>query len=111
MDPEDVQDLLFDTADIHESLEVLWDDSYDNDDLIDAAGSSQGSDDDDLFEAVQRTAANDWQLLSSPPLTPEDTPITAQYDTLLSSVEHPTTAGEKTHRDRCSRFQVKRRKC
>ena len=111
MDPEDVQDLLFGAADTHDDFENLWVDSYDDDEMLDAADNSQGSDDDDLFDVIEPTTADAWQLLSSPPLTPTDTPIASQYETLLSSADHPTTAGKSILRDRCSLFRVKCRKC
>ncbi|KAF3054094.1 hypothetical protein E8E11_011568 [Didymella keratinophila] len=100
MDPEDVQDLLFGAADTHDDFENLWDDSYDDDEMLDAADNSQDSDDDDLFDAIEPTTADAWQLLSSPPLTPADTPIASQYKTLMSSADHPTTAGKRIFRDK-----------
>ena len=39
MDLEEVQDLLFGAADTHEDFENLWDDSYDDDEMLDAADS------------------------------------------------------------------------
>jgi hypothetical protein len=111
MDPEDVQDLLFGAAGTHEDLEILWDDSYDDDEILDAADNPQGSDDDGLFGAIEPTTADAWQLLSSPPLTPADTPIASQYGTLMSSADYPTTADRRSPCDRCSMCRVKYRKC
>lgn len=110
MDLEEVQDLLFGAADTHEDFENLWDDSYDDDEMLDAA-DSQGSDDDDLFDAGQPTTVDAWQLLSSPPLTPADPPSASQYETLTSLADHPTTAGKRSPRDRCSMCRVKYREC
>lgn len=101
MDVEDIQDLLFGAADTYEHFEYLWDDSYDDDEILDAA-DSQGSDDDELFDAGQATTADTWQLLSSPPLTPADTPSESQYETLTSMADHPMTVGKRSSRDRCS---------
>lgn len=103
MDPEDVQDLLFGSADAHEDFESLWDDSYDDDEMLDAADSPHDSDDDDLFDAIGPTAADAWHLLSSPPLTPADTPITSQHGAQMSSADHGAhpAAVKRVPRDRC----------
>lgn len=103
MDPED-QDLLFGAADTHEDFENPWVDSYDDDEMLDVAGNPYDSGDDDLFGAIGPTPVDAWQLLSSPPLTPADTPIASQHDAMMSSSDngaYAAAAGKRSARDRC----------
>ncbi|KAJ4373462.1 endodeoxyribonuclease [Didymella sp. IMI 355093] len=81
MEFEDVEDLLFGGAETNDDFENLWNDNYDDDEMLDAANILRDSDDDDLFDALGVNTADAW-LLSGPPLTPADMHITPQHDAL-----------------------------
>ncbi|KAF3034495.1 hypothetical protein E8E12_003991 [Didymella heteroderae] len=103
MDPTDVQDLLFGAADTHEAVGNLWDDIFYDYEMLDAADTPDDSDDDDLFDAIGPTTADAWQLLSSPPVTPADAPITSRHDAPMSFGAHgaqPANVGKRVPRDR-----------
>lgn len=101
MDLEDIEDLLFGAADTQETFESLWND---DDDILEVGEDLQDSDDDNLLEALESTTADYWQLLSSPLLTPTDTPIATQHNGFVVTADdgtQSTDVGERTLRDRC----------
>ncbi|KAF1928237.1 meiosis-specific topoisomerase Spo11 [Didymella exigua CBS 183.55] len=87
MDLEDVQDLLFGAPDSQEDFEDLWNDEYDDEEMLDIADNLQTLDDDDLFDTPGSPTADSWQLLSSPPLTPADALVTLQRDAVMTPVD------------------------
>jgi meiotic recombination protein SPO11 len=113
MDLEGVEDLLFGGAETNEDFENLWNDDYDDDEMLDAANILHGSDDDDLFDTLGANTADAW-LLSSPPLTPADMHFTPQHDAstiLADDVAQSVDTGKRRLRDRCPICPAEQNQC
>jgi hypothetical protein len=102
----DVEDMLFITPDSQEPPHDLWNEDFDDEEMLGVADNEYESDD-DLFDAPVEGTAGSWQLLSSPLLTATDTvmlphndPLINDHSPSLASNESVDT-GKRVPRDRC----------